>query len=233
MEQRQNDAIAVGAATLATGLAIGGTAVTLAMASSSVESGVWFRPSLFVAGGLVLVGLYLLIGPYLGMPVPEPRSVPIWHGAWSHLPFSRKSRARRAQSCYRKADDLLRTRIETEVERIGFTERTAPLSVLKGLTLPTRTYIVRRYARVPMGSDPWLNWQPPPRPTKGTYTLMLEDQDHWVTKVVGSTLADPDVVERIRQFEELVSAAREWPETKRREKLLDKYKGLDPLRIYS
>jgi MFS family permease len=207
-EHRQNIAIAIGAAALAAGLALGGTVVGFAIASSSLQKAGWFRPSLYVAGALSLVGLYLLVGPYLGLPVPEPRSVPIWHGWWSHLPFSRQSRIRRAKARYQKADNKLYERIQAEVKLHTFDAPRLVQSVHEALTDPRD---LRSYWVTSVG-------------VRRLHMLGFGASGN-VTDVTGSTVDAPDVAERIRQFEELVTAGREWPETKERQRLLAEWQA--------
>lgn len=199
MEQRNN---AVGAALLAASLALGVPVVGFAISSPWVKSAVWFWPSLYVAGALALAGLYLLVGPYLGAPVPEPRSVPIWRGWWSRLPFSRQSRARRDEAGYQAADNRLYDRIRVEVARYGFDAPRAVQTVHEAVT----------------SGATWQQYWVQPVGVRKLHMLGFGASGN-ITDVQGSTLHAPDVVERIRQFQELVAAAREWPEAKERERL--------------
>ena len=210
MEQHQNVAVAVGAAAFTVGAPTGLTLIGLAIADARNESSPWFRPLAYVSIVLVLVGLYLLVAvPYLGAPSPPIRSSPIWRSLWPRLPFSRQSRAWRAHARYRKADNKLYDRIRAEVERYGFTAHRAVQTVHEAATAPVDW---RQYWVAPIG-------------TSKLHMLGFGASGN-VTDVEGSTIDAPDVVERIRQFDELKTAAREWPETKEREKLLARYESL-------
>jgi hypothetical protein len=79
-----------------------------------------------------------------------------------------------------------------------------------------------------------------PRATHALFEAVIEASDvrrYWiyngmlgfgssgnVTRVVGSSENDPDVVRRVQQFEALVAQARQWPEAKKRKELVARIK---------
>ena len=203
MEDRHNVALALGGAALGAAMAVGGLLFTFWEAHPQDAAAWWFGRLEGAGVVLAVAGVYLMVAvPLLGAPFPGPRSKPIWCGTWSRMPFSSRSRARRAEARCRQADNGLRGRIEMEVDRAGFDAPWAARTAYEAIVDPLdfRTFWVqpigvRRLNQLGFGASGPL------------------------TDVEGSTLSDPDVTEAMRKFDELLAAASEWPEFKERSRL--------------
>jgi hypothetical protein len=191
----------------AVAMTVGGTFVTIGAtaiigAGLAAQTTVWFGP--LVAGGVLCVGigLYpLVFVPVFGLPFPSPRSQPIWRGAWSKFPLSPQARNRRYERRLRLVDGRLKDLLAGDVMRAGFDSPRATQSLFEAVIEASD---VRRY---------WI------------YNGMLGfGSSGNVTRVVGSSENDPDVVRRVQQFEALVAQARQWPEAKQRKELVARIK---------
>jgi len=66
---------AIGGALLVVG--VGGIIALIVSAQTSQR---WFGPVVLLMAVAIVIGLYGLFGPILGLPMPAPRSEPFWHG---------------------------------------------------------------------------------------------------------------------------------------------------------
>lgn len=108
--------------------------------------------------------------------------------------FSKASRIRRDRENMRRADDRLRERIRREVEAVGFAAFRAVQTLYEEIVDPP-------------GWEPQF-WVIP----DGSRHMLGCRSSGNVTPVECATVVDDEAQARIRQFNAIVTDAREWPE---------------------
>jgi hypothetical protein len=91
-EHRRNVGIAVGGAAVSVG-ALGVTALLVidkGAPGQRYSAMGWFGSAFVVSLLFFLIGLYFLVGPWLGLPMPTPRDRPPWRGLTLRSPITRR-----------------------------------------------------------------------------------------------------------------------------------------------
>lgn len=190
---RQNAAFVVA------GIAIALAAIGVGAAVTSPNA-VWARPAFWVGAGLLAIGFYSVLAPFLALPFPSPRSEPIWRDAWSSLPVSRAGQLRIKEARRRDLRERLLNRLAGEAMRAGLTAHRAGQSLLDATLSPgPRNYWVALVA--------------------GSRYMLGFDASGNIVEVDGPDFDSPEVQARILLFEAIVAEARTWPEVKQLERI--------------
>jgi hypothetical protein len=201
MEHRQIVAVTVGGALFGVGAAALIAALTVAITIPDQETALWFRPLVYGGTAVVVVGVYFLLATWLGLWLPSPRDRFIGRTLWDRAYFSRVSRTRRERERMREVDNQLRARIEREAEAVGFTARRAVQTLCEEIVDPPGW--APQFWVIPDGNGHMLGCR-----TSGN-----------VTPVDCTSVEDDEAQTRIRQFNAIGAAAREWPEGQERLRL--------------